>query len=244
MRVLVVDDEGPARERLRRLIEELGGDYEVVGEAANGLGVAAQCVETDADLVFLDVQMPGRNGLDVAGELAALKPPPAVVLVTAYPEYALDAFERNVADYLVKPVRRERLLEALQRLPTTTRAQRPGATAQLDANRRRHLSAHYRGGVQTVPIDDVIYLMAEQKYVTVRHTSGTMLVDESLKALEQEFPDRFTRIHRNALVATGRLIGLEKGNDGSTLAVLSGCDQRLAVSRRHLPEVRRFLRHG
>jgi two-component system, LytTR family, response regulator AlgR len=244
MRVLVVDDEGPARERLRRLIEELGGDYQVVGEAANGMGVAAQCIETDADLVFLDVQMPGRNGLEVAGELAALEPPPAVVLVTAYPEYALDAFERNVADYLVKPVRRERLLEALQRLPTTTRAQRPGASASLDADRRRHLSAHYRGGVQTVPVDDVLYLLAEQKYVTVRHSEGRMLIDESLKALEQEFPDRFMRIHRNALVASECLVGLEKGPDGASMAVLNGCEERLPVSRRHLPEVRRFLRHS
>jgi len=247
MRILIVDDEAPTRTRLRRLIEELDGDYEVVGEAADGESAVAACIDDDADLVMLDVQMPGASGLEIAARLAELEPPPAVILVSADPEYALDAFEHKVADYLVKPIGRERLSTALQRLTITTRPQREATSersAASDPNRRRHLSAHYRGGVQTAPIDDVIYLMAEQKYVTVRHTSGTMLVDESLKALEQEFPDRFTRIHRNALVATGRLIGLEKGNDGSTLAVLSGCDQRLAVSRRHLPEVRRFLRHG
>jgi two-component system response regulator AlgR len=243
MRILVVDDEAPARERLRRLIEDLNEGHEIVGEAANGTEVADKCIETDADLVLLDVQMPGVSGLDVAGELARLEPPPAVILVTAYPEYALEAFERKVADYLVKPVRRERLLEALQRLPLTTRPQRAGAQPVVDPNRRRHLSAHYRGGVQTVPVDEVMYLLAEQKYVTVRHPQGRMLIDESLKALEQEFPDRFMRIHRNALVASDCLVGLEKGAEGASMAVLTGCEERLPVSRRHLPEVRRFLRH-
>jgi two-component system response regulator AlgR len=243
MRILVVDDEAPARERLRRLIEDLNEGHEIVGEAANGTEVVDKCIETDADLVLLDVQMPGLSGLDVAGELARLEPPPAVILVTAYPEYALEAFERKVADYLVKPVRRERLLEALQRLPLTTRPQRAGAQPVVDPNRRRHLSAHYRGGVQTVPVDEVMYLLAEQKYVTVRHPQGRMLIDESLKALEQEFPDRFMRIHRNALVASDCLVGLEKGAEGASMAVLTGCEERLPVSRRHLPEVRRFLRH-
>jgi two-component system response regulator AlgR len=244
MRILVVDDEAPARERLRRLIEDLDGDYEVVGEAANGAEATSKCAETDPDLVLLDVQMPGPNGLDVAGELATLEPPPAVILVTAYPEYALDAFERNVADYLVKPVRRERLSDALERLPLTTRPQRAASDGGIDPDRRRHLSAHYRGGVQTVPVEQVLYLLAEQKYVTVRHPGGRMLIDESLVALEQEFPELFMRIHRNALVATGCLVGLEKGADGASVAVLNGCDERLPVSRRHLPEVRRFLRYG
>ena len=109
-------------------------------------------------------------------------------------------------------------------------------------HRRRHLSAHYRGGVRTVPIENILYLLAEQKYVTVRHQKGRMLVDESLKALELEFPDRFMRIHRNALVASARLVGLERAADGGYLAVLQDCEERLAVSRRHLPDVRRFLR--
>jgi two-component system response regulator AlgR len=246
MRILIVDDEAPARARLHRLVEELDGEYEVVGEAVDGESAVSACINEDADVVLLDVQMPGASGLEVAERLAELEPPPAVILVTAHTEYALDAFERKVSDYLVKPVRRERLTDALQRVKVTTRPQREAAsgTAAPTANRRRHLSAHYRGGVQTVPMEDIIFLLAEQKYVTVRHTSGTMLVDESLKALEHEFPDLFTRIHRNALVSTERLIGLEKGTDGSSLAVLNGCEERLAVSRRHLPDVRRFLRHG
>jgi two-component system response regulator AlgR len=244
MKVLLVDDEAPARERLRRLIEELDDGHEVVGEAGNGEDAVNAARELDADLVLLDIKMPGMGGLEAAAALAELEPPPAVVLVTAYSEYALDAFEHQVADYLVKPVRRDRLRAALERLPLTTRAQRAPGPDEEAGDLRRHLSAQYRGGVQTVPIDDVLYLLAEQKYVTVRHSAGRMLIDESLKSLEQEFPDRFLRIHRNALVATRQLVGLEKGADGASLAVLSGCEERLPVSRRHLPEIRRFLRHG
>jgi two-component system response regulator AlgR len=248
MNILLVDDEAPARERLRRLIGELDGDYTVVGEAANGHDAVLAAKAYDADLVLLDIMMPGMSGLEAAGALAELDPPPAVVLVTAYSEYALDAFEHQVADYLVKPVRKERLQAALERLPLTTRPQRApdsaGDGSGDDAERRHHLSAHYRGGVQTVPLDDVLYLLAEQKYVTVRHKGGRMLIDESLKGLEQEFPKRFLRIHRNALVTIEQLVGLEKGADGASLAVLSGCEERLPVSRRHLPDIRRFLRYG
>ncbi len=244
MKILLVDDEAPARERLRRLIDELDGGYTVVGEVANGEGAIAAARETDVDLVLLDQKMPGMSGLEAATALAALDPPPAVVLVTAYPEYALDAFEHSVADYLVKPVRRERLRAALERLPRTTRPQRVDPGQQEHGGRRRHLSAHYRGGVQTVSVEDVLYLLAEQKYVTVRHTGGRMLIDESLKSLEQEFSDRFMRIHRNALVAMDQLVGLEKAPDGASLAMLAGCEEHLPVSRRHLPEIRRFLRHG
>jgi two-component system response regulator AlgR len=244
MKVLLVDDEAPARERLRRLVEELDDEHEVVGEAADGKGAISAAQALDADLVLLDIKMPGENGLEVAAALGELDPPPAVILVSAYSEYALDAFEHKVADYLVKPVRKERLRAALQRLPLTTRPQRAPIPPGASGERRRHLSAHYRGGVQTVPIEDVLYLLAEQKYVTVRHSAGRMLIDESLKSLEQEFPNRFLRIHRNALVATPQLVGLEKGADGASLAVLSGCEERLPVSRRHLPEIRRFLRHG
>jgi len=244
MKILLVDDEAPARERLRRLIEELGDSFTVVGEAANGEDAVMAARETDADVVLLDQKMPGMCGLDAAAALAELDPPPAVVLVTAYPDYALDAFEHNVADYLVKPVRRERLQATLERLPRTTRPQRVLTGHSEEDARRRHLSAHYRGGVQTVLIEDVLYLLAEQKYVTVRHAGGRMLIDESLKSLEQEFPDRFVRIHRNALVAVEQLVGLEKAADGASLAVLAGGEERLPVSRRHLPEIRRFLRHG
>ncbi|MBS1202653.1 MAG: DNA-binding response regulator [Chromatiaceae bacterium] len=246
MKVLVVDDEAPARQRLIRLLSELDGAYELAGEAADGIDAVEQCRSKPIDVVLLDVQMPGMSGLDAAREMAQLQPPPAVILVTAFEQYALAAFEHKVEDYLVKPVRRERLQEALERVRVPTRPQRAslGQDDEAHAGRRRFLSAHYRGGLQTVPIQNVIYLLAEYKYVTVRHTGGELLVDESLKSLEDEFPDLFLRVHRNALVARARLFGLEKTNDGGTEVRLRDCNERLPVSRRHLAEIRRWLRHG
>jgi len=236
MNILLVDDEPHARERLRRQLEELGGAYRIVGEASDGTSAIAQCVATNADLVLLDVRIPGPDGLHVAEHLARLEPPPAVILVTAFPQYALEAFERHIADYLVKPVRTERLREALERLPLVHRVQRDAETAP-----RRHLNAAYRGGIQTVAIEDVLYLHAEQKYVLARHIHGTLLLDESLRVLEQAFPEDFVRIHRGTLVARRHLIALET-TDGNPVAVVRGLTERLPISRRHLPSIRRLLR--
>lgn len=247
MKIMVVDDESPARQRLIRLLSEIPGDYELAGEAADGIEALELCRSRPVDLILLDVQMPGMDGLDLAREVSRLNPPPAVILVTAYEQYALAAFENNVEDYLVKPVRRERLQAALERARVPTRAQQAALDQppkSLQPPRRHSLSAHYRGGLQTVPVDDIIYLQAEHKYVTVRHTGGELLVDESLKSLEDEFADLFLRIHRNALVARSRLAGLEKGPDGSTLVRLRDCKDHLPVSRRHLAEIRRWLRSG
>ncbi|MBK1649244.1 LytR/AlgR family response regulator transcription factor [Rhabdochromatium marinum] len=242
MKILLVDDEAHARQRLRRLLEELDGDYTVVGEADNGREALRCCSATNADLVLLDIRMPGIDGLEVAEHLARLNPPPAVILTTAYQEYALEAFEYQVANYLLKPVRSKRLREALEALRVVTRPQQQASDAALAAAPRQHLSAHYRGDMQRVAIDDILYLQAEQKYVTVYHPDGKLLLDESLKTLEEEFPHHFLRIHRSALVSRQRLTGLEKGADGRVLAVLDGTEQRLPVSRRHLARVRRFLR--
>lgn len=241
MKILIADDEPHARTRLRHLLEELHGPYLVVGEADNGTDALRLSSETSADLVLLDVRMPGIDGIDVAEHLARQKPRPAVILITAYQEYALDAFAHQVADYLVKPVRAERLRAAIERLGTVTRAQQ-GSEDPPPAAARQCLSAQYRGGIQTVDIDDILYLQAEQKYVTVCHAEGKLLIDESLKALEQEFPDRFLRIHRSVLVSREHLASLEKSTDGGIIAVLNGTAERLPVSRRHLPGVRRFLR--
>lgn len=246
MRILIVDDETPARERLCRLISDLEGDYEVVGEAIDGETAMCACRERDVDLLLLDINMPGMGGLEAAGYLAEMNPPPAVIVVTAYEEYALNAFERGVADYLVKPVRRERLQRALERIQVPNRPQRTAlVNKEPDLPRRRfQLTAHYRGGLQAVPIDEVIYLQADHKYVTVRHIGGSLLVDESLKSLEDEFTNLFMRIHRNAMVARHKIEGIEKSLDGSSLVCLRGCEERLPVSRRHLPDVRRWLRLG
>jgi len=244
MRVLIADDESLARERLRRMLAELGDEHQVVGEAADGSAAVALAQREEVDLVLLDIEMPGVGGLEVAARLAELDPPPAVILVTAYPQFALEAFSRRVADYLVKPVRRERLAAALAGVRIATRPQRqtPPAPPTAEGARRRHLSAPYRGGLRLVPIEEVLYLRATQKYVSVHYADGELLVEESLKGLEEEFADRFLRVHRNTLVAREQVAGLEKAADGGGLIRLRGCAERLPVSRRHLPEVRRWLR--
>ncbi|MEA3274218.1 MAG: LytTR family DNA-binding domain-containing protein [Pseudomonadota bacterium] len=246
MRILLVDDELPARERLRRLLAELDDNYRVVGEAENGEAALELCNKRAVDLVLLDIRMPGMDGLEAATRMAELVPPPTVILVTAYQDYALDAFACRVEDYLVKPVRLERLRAALERARVPTRPQRAALVeARPQPSRRRgQLTAHYRGGLQTVPIGEVIYLQAEQKYVIARHPAGQILVDESLRSLEEEFSDLFMRIHRSTLVARKHVAGFDKAADGSCLLSMRGCDERLSISRRHLSEVRRWLRSG
>jgi two-component system, LytTR family, response regulator AlgR len=244
VKILIVDDEGPARERLRRLLQEAGDHYEVVGEAGDGETALEACDNNeDIELVLLDISMPGMDGLETAARLAELAPPPVVILVTAHDAFALDAFERGVQDYLVKPVRRERLQAALERVRLPTRVQQD-SLREPSPKRRRHLTAHYRGSLVAVPVEEVLYLQAEHKYVTVRHASGQILLDEPLKALEDEFSDLFMRVHRNALVSRRQVSGLDRAPDGSTLVRLRGCEERLPVSRRHLGEVRRWLRLG
>lgn len=246
MNILVVDDEARARERLRRLLADADGRYALAGEASNGLQAIEICRSRRIDLVLLDVQIPGMNGLDAARALTALDPAPAVILVTAFDHETLLAFANRLAGYLVKPVCRERLFEALLRVQKPTPIQCIGPAGSPDQGPpriapRRRISAHYRGGLRSVPIEDVIYLRAEHKYVTVRHVDGELLVDDSLRALEQEFAELFLRIHRNALVARARVCGLEKRSDGYAYIQLRDCAERLQVSRRHLPEVRRWV---
>lgn len=239
MKILVVDDEALARQRLMALIEELGEPYRLAGEAANGEEALRLFARDGADLVLMDIRMPGMDGLEAASRLAEEARPPAVIFTTAYEEHALEAFETAAQDYLLKPVRRERLLAALQRSQRLTRSQLgPAASAQQPPQ----LSASYRGGVKTISLDAVIYLRAEAKYVVARHAGGELLLEESLKTLEARYGDWLMRIHRNALVSRSCLTGLEKAADGTPRAVLKGCDETLEISRRHLPEVRRLLR--
>ncbi|MCU7905237.1 MAG: LytTR family DNA-binding domain-containing protein [Candidatus Thiodiazotropha sp. (ex Epidulcina cf. delphinae)] len=242
MKILVVDDEALARQRLVGLIEELGSPYRLAGEAANGDQALQQLKRLGADLVLMDIRMPGMDGLEAARRMAESEHPPAVIFTTAYEEHALQAFESAAQDYLLKPVRGDRLLAALQRCQRLNRSQlAAAATAEKEAPK---LHAGYRGGLKTIPLDQVIYLRADAKYVLARHTEGELLLEESLKGLQERFGDWLLRIHRNALVARQRLSGLEKGRDGITRVVMRGCEETLEVSRRHLPEVRRILRGG
>jgi len=242
MRVLLVDDEAPARDRLRRMLGELGG-HEVVGEAADGATALRLAAELNPELALLDVRMPGMSGIELAFHLAALEQPPAVVFATAYDEFAVDAFETRAIGYLVKPVRAERLAAALARAAQVSR-RTVGELAAGAAEVRRHICARVRGELRLVPVDDVVYFRADLKYVTVRHLDGEVLIEESLRALEQEFASRFIRVHRNALCAVDRIEALERDGEGHARVRLRGCDETLEVSRRLVGELKSRLKHS
>ncbi len=247
MNILIADDESPARARLRALLHELTGDYRVVGEVGDGEAVVSHCAESPVDLVLMDIRMPLLSGLDAAARLGLMDTPPAVVFVTAYDQHAVEAFERGAIDYLVKPVRPERLHRALERARALTRPQLQVLRALengISGKHRERICTSYRGGVECVDLDEVIYFRAEQKYVVVRHQGGRLLLEESLKTLEESYQEHFLRIHRNALVAQQRLVGIEKTPDGHSMARLNGCDDLLEISRRHLPMVRAWLKFG
>ncbi len=229
MKVLIADDEPLARERLRMLLSA-HGDVVVVAESGDGQATLDACARAQPDVVLLDIAMPGIDGLDVARHLARIEPRPAVVFCTAYDSHALSAFEAAAIDYLMKPVRGERLATALERARTFL-AGRVG-TAVPAAAGRRVLCARLRGNLRLIPLEDVFYLQAEEKYVVVHHVHGEDLIEESLRSLEEEFGTRFVRIHRNCLVSRERLQELRRTAAGQVQAVLRGVAQPLEVSRR------------
>jgi len=240
MKCLVVDDEALARERLVRMLRDCG-DCEVCGESAGGEQALEKVQQLQPDVVLLDIRMPGMDGLEAARYMLKLDEVPAIIFTTAYGDHALEAFETQAIDYLLKPVHPERLQQALGR------AQRLSGT-QLEhiqgSRRRAHLCARNRGNLELIAIADIVYLQADNKYVTVRSAERQILIEESLKSLEQEFADRFIRIHRNALVSANAIRGLEKDLQGRCTVVLEGIEERLEVSRRLLPEVRKRIRTG
>ncbi|MFN2308991.1 MAG: LytR/AlgR family response regulator transcription factor [Gammaproteobacteria bacterium] len=238
MKVLLVDDEALARDRLRRLLAELPG-WEVCGEAGDGRSALLRCAELHPDVVLLDIRMPGMDGLEAARHLAGLPDPPAVIFTTAFGDHALEAFETRAVDYLLKPIRSERLAAALGSARRLTRAQ----AGQLDgAGARRHLCVRVRGNLQLIPVADIRFFRADNKYVTLRTGEAEYLIEEPLKALEDEFAAEFVRIHRNALVAVGFIVGLEKDAEGQCRVALAGLDERLEVSRRHQAALRARLK--
>jgi two-component system response regulator AlgR len=243
MKLLLVDDEPLARQRLAALLRELGGQ-EVVGEAGNGREAVERAESLGVDCVLMDIAMPVMDGLEAAHHLAGLAAPPAVIFCTAFDQHALAAFEAAAVDYLVKPVRRARLAEALERARRQLAAREPSPQLPADAERRRsHLSARLRGSLRLIPVEDIHYLQAEEKYVVVHHARGEDLIEESLKSLEAEFADRFLRIHRNCLVASDEFAELRRSPDGQVHAILRNSKTPLEVSRRCLPLLRERLKH-
>jgi two-component system, LytTR family, response regulator AlgR len=241
LNVLIVDDELPARERLQRLVAELPG-YCVAGVCGSGADALALTSRLAPAVVLLDIRMPGMTGIEVARHLGALEHPPAVVFTTAYDEYALEAFDAHAVGYLLKPVRRERLEEALKVASRLSASQlhRLSTPAQ-PLSVRQHVAVRVRDELKLIPVKSIRYFEADQKYVTVRHTNGEDLLDEPLKQLEEEFAQDFVRAHRSLLVAIAHVETLERIGEDNYVLRLRGETETLAVSRRQVAELRRRL---
>ncbi|HEU0234203.1 MAG TPA: LytTR family DNA-binding domain-containing protein [Gallionella sp.] len=245
LRVFIVDDEPPARNRLRDLLNDCSEQLplEIIGEAGNGQEALDKLMETPVDVVLLDIRMPQMDGIELAQHLNKLLKPPVIIFTTAYDAYAIKAFELHAIDYLLKPIRLGRLFEALTRareaVPVQTEVLR-----DLLPEPRKFLSIHERGKIHLVPIEQVLFLRAELKYVTVRTAEHEYLLEESLTALEKEFAARFVRVHRSCLVAKEAIEGFEKGSEegeGSGWMVkLKGLDELLPISRRQQHIVKEF----
>jgi len=251
LRVFIADDEAPARARLKELLADLRGEVatSVAGEAANGLEVIERLPASGAQVLLLDIQMPGMGGIELARHLGGLENGPAIVFVTAHNRHAVEAFELNALDYLMKPVRAERLAAALKK----ARAAGPAPKERLEsaaklahAAAREFFSVAERNRIVLVPVSEVLYLKAELKYVTLRTAAGEHLIEEPLISIEREFAERFVRVHRNCLVARAAIRGFERIAGGAEEephwnVVLGGLAERLPVSRRQWPAVKSVL---
>ncbi|MEI7456071.1 MAG: LytTR family DNA-binding domain-containing protein [Nitrosomonadales bacterium] len=245
LRIFIVDDEPPARNRLRELLIDCNDQLplEITGEAGNGQEALDKLIVEPADVVLLDIRMPRMDGIELAQHLQKLPQSPVVIFTTAYDTYAIKAFELHAIDYLLKPIRLGRLFDALSRA-------RAAVPVQLEVLRdllpepRRHLAIHERGKIHLIGIEQVLFLRAELKYITVRTGDREYLIEESLSALEKEFISRFVRIHRNCLVARDAIEGFERGGDegdgSGWLVRLKGLQEALPISRRQQHIVKDF----
>ena len=241
MRIIIVDDEPLARDRLRALLAETA-DCKVVAEAEDGHAALEVIEQQRPDLVLLDISMPRMDGLEAATHLASFDHAPAVIFCTAYDQHALAAFEAHAVDYLLKPIRADRLTAAIDRARRYVAGTERSPAASMPSRQRTHLCARVRGNLVLVPVSSIRCLIAEDKYVVVHHEKGQVLVEDALKSLEDEFDERFVRIHRNCLVALQYLSGLTRSADGRVLASVPGVDAVLEISRRNLPSIRSLVR--
>jgi two-component system, LytTR family, response regulator AlgR len=244
--LLIVDDEPLARQRLRDLVGDISG-YTVVGEAANGVEAMAVLQNQQVDIALVDIRMPVMDGIELAQHIRQLPRPPNLIFTTAYDHYALQAFDLNAIDYLLKPIRAERLSAALTKARPLNLKQSQGLQSLQET--RQHLSIHERGRVLLIAVDEVLYFRAELKYVTVRTQSKSYLLEMSLNQLEQNYADRFVRVHRNALVAKHAIAGYgkqriqqnaetEEPGELSWVVLIKGIPETLVVSRRHQHMIR------
>ncbi len=246
IKILIVDDEPLARERLQRLIEEMNIEAHLF-QASNGLEAIEQVNEQEPDVILMDIRMPGMNGLEAAYHLMALENPPAIIFTTAYDEYALQAFESQAVDYLLKPIRQERLEKALTNCRKLNKLQLEQLGRQNEeVTYRTHISAQIRGSILLIAIRDIVCFLADHKYTTVKYVKddgvAETIIEDTLKSLEKEFSSAFLRIHRNALVQKKCIEALQKQPDGRVLLKLKGLSDGFEVSRRHLSSVRKLMK--
>jgi len=238
--ILIVDDEKAARDRLARLVGDLANDqWHVAALCENGQQAVDFCNSNNVDIVLMDIRMPVMDGIQAAGMLAEMPSPPAVIFTTAFGEYALDAFDAQGTGYLLKPVKKEKLQEALQRSSRLTRVQQQAVAD--DKEDQAYISGQFRGALVRVPVTELIYFMAEDKYVTAYTQDKQLLVDEPLKVLEQRYAGLIVRVHRNALAVTEKLVGIEQKQNQPVYALLQGTETKLEISRRHVPEVKQLI---
>ena len=241
MKILIADDEKPARTRLQHLLQQSSSAIEVIGEACNSDEVLQMCQQLQPDVVLLDIRMPGKGGLQICKELSAFSLPPAVIVVTAYDEHALQAFDAHAIDYVLKPVHQQRLDAALRKAVVFQTAQKLN-TDNSTCLQRTHITVKQRDTVYLVPVSEIIYFKAEQKYVVIRTAKLELLSSESLKNLEQEFDGLLMRVHRNSLVAIQYIASLEKQRDGKCYIHFNSISDVIEISRRHLSSARHWLK--
>lgn len=246
MKVLVCDDEPLARERLKRMLDKIPG-AQCIGEAENGVDLLQKVPRLNPEIIISDIRMPGMDGIEAAEHLSKLNEPPALIFCTAYDDYAIRAFQVHAMGYLLKPVKLQDLELALGQARRLTRAQLASLrddsheAPAAPGNAREFISARTHRGIELIQLGDIRYFMADQKYVTVRHVGGEVLVDETLKDLENEFGDMFFRIHRNCLIRLDCLEGVEHSN-GQINVRLKGIAERLPVSRRLMPNLKKVVK--
>lgn len=241
MKIMVVDDEPLARSRLVQLVASIP-DIHAVIEAENGRQALERHEKDKVHIVLLDIRMPVMDGLEAGRHFAALDEPPAIIFTTAYGEHALEAFDAYAAGYLLKPVQKGALIDAIGAAKRMTRAQEGRGFIKADKNCRSHICVRARGSLKLIEVKQVLYFRADAKYVEVCTSDTTVLIEESLKLLEAEFTPHFMRVHRNALVQVAAMVGLDRHADGKFCVRLKGSDEQIEVSRRHLSSVRAHFR--
>ncbi len=242
MKVLIVDDEPLARERTRYLLGRLEGFMALECDTGSGREALQLCNQYQPDIVLMDIRMPGMGGIEAATYMSQLETPPAIIFCTAYDSHALEAFEAQAVGYLLKPIRLDDLKTALVRARKVNKLQLASLDKSLTHSESiGHIAAKTMRGIELIPLQDILYFMADSKYVTVHHKKGEVLIDDPLKTLEEKHRDRFVRIHRNALVCREAIESLSRDDKGHSFIHLRGVEHPLSISRRHVPFIKKIM---